>query len=150
MTHAVLPLKPQLDHGTGWQLAEDMTRTGGGDDPTLSVYAAAAAAVLMSGSSSLSALGLNATKLPKPLGRACTPLSVIDRPDGRPMPLAAGDSEGLLGIRLLRGDPLIAGTQSREVPVGDAEDALSMLVRTATSFSASTLQDVLANQCNGQ
>jgi hypothetical protein len=93
----------------------------------------------MSGSTSLKALGRIATKLPNPLGRCCTPLSVTDSPDVRPAPPVGARRDGLL-TWLLRGEPLMAGRQSSEVPVGDAEDALMMLVRTATSFSASALQ----------
>lgn len=61
-------------------------------------------------------------------------------------PAAAGDSEGLLNTWLLRvtiGDELTAGRQRSEGldAVGEAVEALKMLVRTATSFSASTLQE---------
>lgn len=97
----------------------------------------------MSGSVSLKALGLKATKLPKPLGRCCMPLSVTDSPEGRPrLAAVAGDRDGLL-TELSLGELLTAGRQSSEgpgPPVGDADEALRMLVRTATSFSASTLQ----------
>jgi hypothetical protein len=101
----------------------------------------------MSGSVSLRALGLNATKLPKPLGRCCTPLSVTDSPEGRPrLAAAAGDRDRLLTV-LSVGELLTAGRQSNEgpgPPVGEADEALRMLVRTATSFSASTLQKMQA------
>lgn len=101
----------------------------------------------MSGSVSLMALALNPTKLPNALCRCCTPLSVTDRPDARAP--ATGDRDGLRSwlLRPPSGEEeLMAGRHSSEGPGGggETEEARRMLVRTATSFSASTLVIKLA------
>lgn len=91
------------------------------------------------------ALDLKPTKLPNALLlRGCDPPSVMAMLGLNGLLPATGDS-GLLTAMLLRsaaGEECRAGRHSSEGPwaLGDAEEALSMLVRTAASFSASTLQ----------
>jgi hypothetical protein len=91
------------------------------------------------------ALDLKPTKLPNALLlRGCDPPSVMARLGLKRLPPDTGDS-GLLTAMLLRaaaGKECRAGRHSSEGPwpLGDAEEARRMLVRTATSFSASTLQ----------
>jgi hypothetical protein len=66
----------------------------------------------------------------------------------------AGDREGLLAWLILpvaAGEEWTTGRHSREGPgaVGDAVEALRMLVRTATSFSASTLHTAGVDRKDG-